>query len=80
VTVFLFTCFFASLQPLIVPLAVAKFFLYYWIQKVVLYKICKRPIPGNNVINTAMYQLIFLGPLLYTIGSICWSNLARYQL
>lgn len=31
------------------------------------------------MINTAMYQLIFLGPLLYTIGSMLWCNVLHYK-
>lgn len=34
----------------------------------------RRPIPGNDLINTAMNQLIFLGPIIYSLGSLTWSN------
>jgi len=74
VNLFLFTCFFASLQPIIVLFAISGMSLTYWAQKYSLFNRCKRPIPGNNVVNTAMYQLIYLGPALYTIGSFCWSH------
>ncbi len=76
--VLLFFYLLVFLQPLIVPYAILQLFLYYWIQKIVLYKICKRPTPGNNVINTAMYQRIFLRPLMYTIGNMLWCNILRY--
>jgi len=46
----------------------------YWAQKYSLFNRCKRPIPGNNAVNTAMYQLIYLGPVFYTIGNFCWSH------
>lgn len=46
----------------------------YWSQKYSLFNRCKRPTPGNNHINTTMYQLIYLGPIFYTLGSFCWSN------
>lgn len=46
----------------------------YWAQRFSLYNRCKRPTPGNNVVNTAMFQLIYAGPLFYTLGSLCWSN------
>lgn len=39
-----------------------------------MYNRYKRPTPGNNSINTVMYQLIYLGPMSYTLGSFCWSN------
>jgi polyferredoxin len=47
----------------------------YWSQRFALLNRCKRPTPGNNIVNTTMYQLIFAGPLLYSLGSFCWSNL-----
>ncbi len=34
----------------------------------------RRPVPGNDLINQAMSQLIFLGPLVYSLGSLTWSN------
>jgi polyferredoxin len=46
----------------------------YWAQRFALLNRCKRPTPGNNTVNTTMYQLIFAGPLLYSLGSFCWSN------
>lgn len=79
VTIFLFTCFFAPLQPLVVVFAMVQLFLYFWVQKVVLYKIAKRPTPGNDTINTAMYQLVFFGPLLYAVGSFLWCGVLRYR-
>lgn len=39
-----------------------------------LFNRCRRPTPGNHTVNTAMYQLIFLGPMMYSIGSFCWSD------
>lgn len=67
-------CFFVSLQPVIVVFAFFGMLIMYWAQKYCLYNRFKRPIPGNNTINTAMYQLIYLGPMSYTLGSFCWSN------
>jgi hypothetical protein len=74
VNLFLFTCFFAPLQPIIVIFAVAGLFLMYWAQKYSLLNRCKRPAPGNNTINNVMYQLIYIGPAFYTLGSLCWSH------
>jgi hypothetical protein len=54
--------------------AIVGLFIMYWAQKYSLFNRCKRPTPGNNSINTAMYQLIYLGPAFYTIGSFCWSD------
>ncbi len=35
----------------------------------------KRPVPGTDLVNTAMSQMINLGPLFFTIGALCWSHL-----
>lgn len=35
---------------------------------------CRRPIPGTDFVNKAVYQIIFLGPLAYSFGSLTWSN------
>lgn len=51
----------------------------YWAQKFSLLYRCKRPAPGNNSINTAMYQLIYLGPVFYAIGSFCWSHFFKHN-
>lgn len=45
--------------------------LMFFAQKYCLYNQSKRPIPGNHTINTTMYQLIYLGPIFYTLGSFC---------
>lgn len=34
----------------------------------------KRPVPGTDFVNSAVYHLIFLGPLIYSLGSLTWSN------
>jgi hypothetical protein len=74
INLFLFTCFFCPLQPIIVVFAVASLTFMLWAQKYSLFNRCKRPAPGNNHINTTMYQLIYLGPAFYTLGSFCWSH------
>ena len=35
----------------------------------------QRPVPGTDLINTAMWQLIFLGGIFYAFGSLLWSNI-----
>jgi hypothetical protein len=74
VNLFLFTCFFVSLQPVIPLFAMLGIGLMYWAQRYSLYNRCKRPTPGDNVVNTTMFQLIYAGPLFYSLGSFCWSN------
>jgi hypothetical protein len=46
----------------------------YWAQRFALLNHYKRPTPGNNIVNTTMYQLIYAGPLFYSLGSFCWAN------
>ena len=71
---FLFTCFFVTLQPFIVVFAILGLGLMYWAQKYSIFSRCKRPIPGTNLVNTAMFQLIYLGPLFFTLGALSWST------
>ena len=74
VNMFLFVCFFVSLQPVISLFAIMGYFLMYWGQKYCLFNRYKRPVPGTELINIAMYQLIYIGPLMYSLGSLTWSN------
>ncbi len=46
----------------------------FWTQKWSLFNRMRRPVPGNDLINTAMSQIIFLGPIVYSLGSLTWSN------
>jgi len=46
----------------------------YWIQKYCLFHRYRRPVPGTDFINTAVYQIIYLGPLVFTLGNLTWSN------
>lgn len=76
IALYLFTNFFATLQPLIVPISMAGILLTYIVSKYMLFKQCKRPVPGDNRINIRMQQTVALGPLFYAIGSILWINLS----
>jgi hypothetical protein len=70
----LFVCFFVSLQPILPLFAVTGYFIMYWTQKHALFNRMRRPVPGTDLVNTAMYQLLFLGPMVYSFGSLTWSN------
>lgn len=74
VNLFLFTCFFCSLQPIIILFAITGMLIMFWAQKYSLFYRCRRPTPGSKLVNTTMYTMIYLGPLFYSIGSFCWSN------
>merc|ERR1711974_215179 len=58
VNMFLFTCFFVSLQPIISLFALTGFFFMFWTQKWSLFNRMRRPVPGNDLVNAAMGQLI----------------------
>lgn len=71
---FLFVCFFVSLQPILPLFALGGYLIMYWTQKYSLFNRMRRPVPGTDLVNTAMYQLLLLGPMVYSIGSLTWSN------
>lgn len=70
----MFVCFFVSLQPIISVIALVGYTLMYWAQKFTLFYRYKRPVPGTDFVNKTVYQLIFIGPLIYSLGSLTWSN------
>ena len=78
VNLFLFTCFFVSLQPIIVLFSIVGLGLMHWSQKHSIYSRCKRPVPGGTTINNAMYQLISLGGVFYSAGSFSWSSFSPH--
>lgn len=70
----MFVCFFVSLQPIVSAIAMVGYLLMYWVEKYCMFYRYKRPVPGTDFINKTVYQLIFLGPLVYALGSLTWSN------
>ena len=50
------------------------FGIMYWAQKYSMFNRMQRPVPGTDLINTAMWQIIYLGGILYALGSLVWSN------
>lgn len=34
----------------------------------------KRPIPGTNLVNAAMFQIVLSGGLVFSLGNLTWSN------
>jgi hypothetical protein len=77
VSLFLFTCFFVSLQPIISIFAIVGMLLMHWVQKYSMFNKMKRPIPGTGLINLAMFQVILFGGVAYSLGSLTWSNFMR---
>lgn len=46
----------------------------YWTQKYTLLNKMRRPAPGTDLVNVAMFQLILFGSFIYCLGSLTWSN------
>ena len=46
----------------------------YWVQKYNIFNRMKRPVPGNNLINNTMFQIIISGGIMFSLGSLTWSN------
>ncbi len=70
----MFACFYVSLQPICVFIALIGYLLMYWIQKYCMFYRYKRPVPGTDFVNQTVWQIIHLGPLMYSLGSLTWSN------
>ena len=34
----------------------------------------RRPFPGSDIVNTAMFQLIYFAPIVFALGNLTWSN------
>lgn len=47
----------------------------YWVQKYCLLNRVKRPIPGSDMINTALGEVITLGPIMLATGALVFSDL-----
>lgn len=46
----------------------------FWAQKYCLFNRYKRPVPGTDFVNQIVYQIIYFGPLVYTLGSLTWAS------
>jgi hypothetical protein len=74
VNLFVFTCFFVSLQPIIPVFALLGLLLNYWVQKYNLFHRSQRPVPGTPIIHTTLIQVVYFGAVAYTLGSMTWAN------
>lgn len=70
---YLFACFYATLQPAVVGITAAGLILYYWSEKTYFLRFTKRPRKGTKEVNDYMFYIVCLGPLCYTAGSVFWS-------
>ena len=71
---FMFVCFYVSLQPICAFAAILGYFIMYWVQKYCMLYRYRRPVPGSDFVNQAVWQIIHLGPFLYSLGALTWSN------
>lgn len=60
--------FFASLQPLVVPITCLGMLMMYVTKRAYLYMVCKRPLPDFQSILRKMYIWISAGPLFFAVG------------
>lgn len=49
----------------------------YWVQKHALFTRSRRPYPGNDLVNRAMYRILYIGPFIFSLGNLTWSNLIK---
>lgn len=62
------------MQPIIALFALCGMGLMYWAQKYTLFSRMNRPVPGTDLVNVTMFQLLLFGGLIYSLGSLTWSN------
>lgn len=74
VNLFVFTCYYVSLQPIIPLIALLGLLCMHWAQKYSLFKRCQRPVPGTKILSTAMSQMIYFGTISFSLGSLTWAN------
>ena len=74
VSTFMFVCFYVSLQPVISVVAMLGCFLMYWVEKYSMFNRYRRPVPGMDFVNNAVFKMICFGPIVYSFGSLTWSN------
>jgi hypothetical protein len=70
----MFVCFYVSLQPIISVIALIGYFLMYWVEKYSLFNRYRRPVPGMDFVNNAVFKMVSLGPIVYSFGSLTWAN------
>lgn len=74
INLYLFTCFFVSLQPIIALFAIIGLCINYWIQKYSLFHRSKRPIPGTKILYDSTVQFVYAGGFFYALGSLTFIN------
>ena len=62
--------FFCQLQPVLLLFAFAQTFLFYWVCKIRLLKICKIPDLLDKLVFESVIYLVMLAPIFYGVGSI----------
>lgn len=74
INLYLFTAYFVTIQPCISIFALIGMFWMYWIHKYSLFNRVRRPVPGTDLVNAAMGQMVSLGPIFFALGALSWSH------
>ena len=74
ISLYLWTCFFMSLQPVIIGFSILGLIFNYWTNKYSLFHRCKRPVPGTRILYDTMVQFVYSGGLFYSLGSLTFIN------
>ena len=74
ITLYLWTCFFMSLQPIIIAFSILGYLLNYFAQKYCLFHRCKRPVPETKILYKFMVQFVYAGGFFYAMGSFTIIN------
>lgn len=80
ISLYLWTCFFMSLQPIIIAFSILGLIINYWAVKYSLFHRCKRPVPGSKILYDTMVQFVYAGGLFYSLGSLSFINLIPQDL
>jgi hypothetical protein len=74
ISLYLWTCFFMPLQPILIVFSAAGIYFNYWVQIYCLFDQCKRPVPGTKVLFNLMVQFLYAGGIFYSLGSLTFIN------
>lgn len=76
---FMFACFYVSLQPLIVIPVILYIFVMIYARKIYRLTYCKKSLDGTNLIGKTMFNIIvILGPIMFVVGMIFFSSYSTH--
>jgi hypothetical protein len=80
VSTFLYTSFFAPLQPIIILFGVIGLMGSKYASRVVLLSMSKTAVECNLETHSKMLRIVHFGPLLFAIGSFLWTDIYAVSL